>query len=78
MGVETMTEPRGTELARPEDVTNNEEAWSLLLDLDDVKYLSNRDKEGIRTFVRKAVARIKESRRTCSSFDRLFNLRECK
>lgn len=78
LGVETMTEPRGTELKNPEDTKDNEEAWSLLLDLDDVKYLSNRDKAGIRSFVQKAVERIKTSRRTCSTFDRWFNLRECK
>jgi hypothetical protein len=78
LGVQTMTEPRGNDLKNPEDVRDTEEAWNLLLDLDDIKWLSNRDKAGIRGFVEKAVERIKISRRTCSGFDRLFNLRECK
>lgn len=78
LGVQSMTEPRGNDLKNPEDVRDTEEAWNLLLDLDDIKWLSNWDKASIRGFVEKAVARIKESRRTCSRFDRLFNLRECK
>lgn len=77
LGVNTMTEPRGTDLKNPEDVVDTEEAWSLLLDLDDVKWLSNRDKLGIRKFVSSAVDRIKVSLRKCSKWDRLFNLREC-
>lgn len=77
MGVQEMTQPRGTELKNPEDVQGTGEAWNLLLDLDDVKYLSNRDKASIRRFVEKAASRIKESRRECSRFDRFFNLREC-
>lgn len=77
MGVDAMTEPRGENLKQPENVTDTEEAWHLLLDLDDVKWLSNRDKAGIRKFVRGAVERIKESRKACTSFDRWFNLREC-
>lgn len=78
MGVQTMTEPRGNELKNPEDVRDTEEAWNLLLDLDDVKWLSNRDKAGIRDFVERAVERIKESRRSCSTWDRILNRRECK
>ena len=78
MGVQSMTEPRGNDLKNPEDVQSNEEAWSLLLDLDDIKWLSNRDKASIRGFVEKAVERIKVSRRVCTGWDRLFNLRECK
>ena len=77
MGVDAMTEPRGEELKNPEDVTDTEEAWNLLLDLDDIKWLSNRDKAGIRKFVRGAVDRIKLSRRECTTFDRWFNRREC-
>lgn len=77
MGVQALTEPRGEELPLPESVQNNEQAWNLLLDLDDVKWLSNKDKAAIRSFVEKAAARIKESRRTCTRMDRLFNLREC-
>lgn len=78
MGVQTMTEPRGEDLPNPEEITDTGAAWNLLLDLDDVKWLSNRDKAGIRTFVERAVERIKESRRQCSSWDNFFNLRECK
>lgn len=77
MGVEVMTEPRGEELANPEDVSDTEGVWNLLLDLDDVKWLSNRDKAGIRKFVKGAVDRIKLSRQTCSYWDRVWNLREC-
>lgn len=78
LGVQTMTEPRGTDLKNPEDVQTNEEAWNLLLDLDDVKFLSNRDKSSVRGFVEKSVERIKESRRVCTRWDRFWNLRECK
>lgn len=77
MGVEVMTEPRGENYKNPEDVKDTEEAWNLLLDLDDVKWLSNRDKAGIRKFVKGAVERIKVSRQTCTYWDRVWNLREC-
>lgn len=77
LGVQTMTEPRGENFKNPEDVTDTEDAWNLLLDLDDVKWLSNRDKLGIRTFVTKSVDAIKKSRRVCTRWDRILNLREC-
>lgn len=77
MGVEALTEPRGEELPNPEDATTTEDAWHLLLNLDDVKWLSNKDKSAIRKFVKSAADRIKESRRECSRWDRLWNLREC-
>lgn len=77
LGVQTMTEPRGENYKNPEDVTDTEDAWNLLLDLDDVKWLSNRDKAGIRRFVEKSVESIKKSRIQCSYWDRVWNLREC-
>lgn len=81
LGVQTMTKPREPEgdLKNPEDVQTGEEAWNLLLDLDDIKYLLNRDKQNIREFVEKAVDRIKESYKApCSRWDKLLNRRECK
>ena len=56
----------------------NEEAQNLLLDLEDLDWLHEQDKKAAIDFVTKAAARIKESRRPCTTTDKLFNLRECK
>lgn len=80
MGVEAILvrrEPAG-ELKRAEDAATTGQAWNLLLDLEEVDYLHETDKAAARDFVRKAAARIGESRRVCNRWDRLWNLRECK
>lgn len=79
LGVKAMLAPRepaGT-VKLAEDAENVEQAWGLLLDLEEVDWLHEQDKLRTIDFVMKGVERIKESRRPCSTVDKLFNLREC-
>lgn len=81
LGVQTMTKPREVEgdIKNPEDVQTGEQAWSLLLDLDDIRWLSNRDKAGIREFVEGAAERIKQSYKApCSWWGNLWNREGCR
>lgn len=79
LGVETMLPPRDPAgpVKRAEDAENFEDAWNLLLDLEDVDYLHEQDKQRTVDFVTKAVERIKQSRRPCTFWDNLFNRRTC-
>ena len=79
LGVKTMLptrDPAGS-VKRAEDAEDFEEAWNLLLDLEDVDYLHEGDKIRTINFVEKAAARIKQARQPCGFWDKLFNLREC-
>lgn len=49
-------------IRNPEDAATDEQAWNLLLELDDVKYLSNEDKKRIFNFVDSAVKAIDKAR----------------
>lgn len=80
LGVQALLRKRSPEgeVKRAEDAVTTEQAWTLLLDLEDIDFLHEQDKEITVEFVTKAAARIKESRRPCTTFDHLFNRRECK
>lgn len=80
MAVETLLptrEPAG-DIKLAEDAVTTGDAWNLLLDLEDVDYLHETDKLRTVEFVRRAAVRIEQSRRPCSRWDRLWNLRECR
>lgn len=49
-------------MTRAEDVTTGEEAFGLLIALEDAVWLSNDDKRRVRDFVDKATRRIEASR----------------
>lgn len=80
MAVETLLQPRepAGDIKLAENVTTTGQAWNLLLDLEDVDHLHETDKLRAVEFVRRAAARIEQSRRPCSRWDRLWNLRECR
>lgn len=68
LGVKALAQPREPQgaIRNPEDATTNEQAFDLLLQLDDIKYLSNEDKRRIYEFVDAAVKAIAKSRQqTC-------------
>lgn len=64
LGVRALAQPREPQgaVTKPEDAATTEQAWNLLLELDDIKYLSNGDKARIATFVDQAVTAIQKSR----------------
>lgn len=64
LGVEAMTQPRNPQgpVARAEDAETTGQAWGLLLELEDVDYLHEQDKQNVRAFVNKAVDAIAASR----------------
>lgn len=80
MAVEAMLPERSPagDVKHAEDATTTGTAWNLLLDLEEVDFLHEQDKIQTKDFVRKAAARIAESRRVCNKWDRLWNLRECR
>lgn len=68
LGVKALAQPREVQgaIQNPEDAENTEQAWDLLLKLDDIKYLSNGDKQRIYTFVDDSLKLIAKSRqRVC-------------
>lgn len=69
MGVEALTrerQPTGA-IQRAEDAANGEQAFALLIALEDTNWLQNDDKRRTREFVNKATRRIELSRLpTCS------------
>lgn len=79
MGVEAMLPPRDPagDVKRAEDAATVEDAWTLLLDLEDVDYLHERDKERAVEFVQRAADRIKLARNPCGFWRRLFKPSEC-
>lgn len=80
MGVEAMAQPRepAGDVKRAEDARTNDEAWGLLLDLEDVDWLHEYDKRRIVDFVKKATDRIKRSRQPCGWWKSLVNRSECR
>lgn len=66
MGVKALAQPREPQgqVQHPEDAATTEQSWNLLLELDDIKYLSNVDKQRIYQFVDDAVQAIAKSRQT--------------
>ena len=79
-GVETLAQPRepAGNIKRAEDVSTNGEAWTLLLDLEDVDWLHEQDKERIVEFVQRAVARIQQAREPCGWWRRTFRPSTCR
>lgn len=64
LGINSMTEHREPSGAvrNPDEAETTEQAWNLLLELDDIKHLSNGDKDRIRKFANDAIDIIEESR----------------
>lgn len=78
-GVETMLptrDPAG-DIKRAEDAENFEQAWSLLLDFEDVDFLHEQDKRRAVEFVNKAVEHLREARRPCTRWEKWTNRRNC-
>lgn len=80
MAVETMLPPRepAGDVKLAEHAATVDDAWTLLLDLEDVDYLHEQDKLRTIDFVRRAAERIEQARRPCTGWDRFWNLRECR
>ena len=80
LGVRTMLPPRtpAGDVKLAENAETTEQAWNLLLDLEDVNYMHSEDKRRAIKFVTESVELIREARQPCGFWDKVLNRGTCR